>query len=375
MRLVSLPQLESAYAASLDSRTAVPLEVQYLAGLQRIDYVFVDPDRKDLILAGPAEGFAPDSVGRMRGLTTGRPPIAIEDLIIALRSAMKGEESIGCSIDPEQSRLAKLQRWVQANSTPTSSSGAKRRYSQMAEILGLEDIRVWGVPTDSHFAHVLVEADYTMKRIALGAEPAGVRGIKSHLSMIKPAGNSMQRWWFAPLYDPLRVSEDGNAFQITGQRVQLMAQEEQVSAGGRRTNNPFTRASTQQFAQRFTEHYPELAEKNPVFAQLQNLFDLAIVASLFRNDGIMQRIGWKADTFLDRADLASYSVPEHVESTAMTRPARGGTMLGLIGGVVLPAASIVEKADTRVTDVALGAELQRVRSSNPPADKNAWWRD
>jgi hypothetical protein len=186
----------------------------------------------------------------------------------------------------------------------------------------------------------------------------------------------MQRWWFAPLYDPLRVSEDGNAFQITGQRVQLMAQEEQVSAGGRRTASPFTRASTEQFAQRFTEHYPELAEKNPVFAQLQNLFDLAVVASLLRNDGILQRIGWRAETFLDRAELASYPVPQHVESAAMTRPARGGTMLGLIGGVVLPVASIVEKTDTRVTDAAVGAELDRVRAAKTnAADANAWWRD
>lgn len=375
LRLVSLPSLERAYAEALETGGALPPEVEYLAGLQRIDFVFVDPDKHDVVLAGPAEGFAPDHMGRMRGLTTGRPPISLPHLIVAMRSVMRGEDTIGCSIDPEQGRLAELQRWVQANSTPTSSSGAKRRYSKMADILGLEQISVWGVPADTQFAHVLVEADFRMKRIALGAEPSGVRGIKSHLSMLNPDGNSMQRWWFAPLYDPIRVSEDGNAFQITGQRVQLMAQEENVTAKGGRKNSPFTRASTQQFAQQFTEHFPELAEKNPVFAQLQNLFDLAVVAALLRNDGVLERTGWRADVFLDRATVATYAVPRHVSSTAVTRPARNGTMLGLIGGVVLNTRTIVNGTEERVADPSLTTQQTRIRDLPPPSNGNAWWRD
>ena len=35
----------------------LPDEVKYLAGLQRVQYVFVDPETKDVILAGPAEGW------------------------------------------------------------------------------------------------------------------------------------------------------------------------------------------------------------------------------------------------------------------------------------------------------------------------------
>ena len=305
------------------------------AGLQRIDYVFIDPQSNDVVLAGPAEGFAPDKAGRMLGLTTGRPPIRLDDLIVAMRSIFNGQDSIGCSIDPDQGRLAALQRWVQANSTPTSSSGAKRRYTQMAKILGLEDVSVWGVPADSHFARVLVEADYLMKRIALGAEPSRVRGIRSHLSMLKPNGNSMQRWWFAPYYEAIHASADGTAYQIAGQRVQLMSQEEQVSSAGNRSDNAFTRLSTQQFAKRFTDHYPELAEKNPVFAELQNLFDLAVVAATLKRDGVLEAIDWPAEVFLRRAAIDSYPVARHVPSTATTRPARGGVMLGLIGGVTM----------------------------------------
>lgn len=379
MRLVSLPRLEQAYTAALDAGQSLPPEVEYVAGLQRIDYVFVNPETKDVFLAGPAEGFAPDEAGRMRGLTTGRPVIRLDHLVVAFRSVFRGQDSIGCSIDPDEGRLAELQRWVQANSTPTSSSGAKRRYSQMAEILGMENVDIWGVPPESHYALTLVDADFAMKRIALGTEPSRVRGIKSHLSLLSPTGNSMQRWWFAPLYDPVQVSEDGNAYHITGQRVQLMAQEERVSAGGGRSNNAFTRASTQQFAQLFTEHYPELAEKNPVFAQLQNLFDLAVVAALLRNDGVLERTGWRADVILDRAVVPVCPVPKQVPSDATTRPARGGTMLGLIGGVVLDVGLIAQNRNVRTTEAAENTEVSETPLPEVPefaaGEGASWWKD
>jgi hypothetical protein len=110
-------------------------------------------------------------------------------------------------------------------------------------------------------------------------------------------------------------------------------------------------------------------------AQLQNLFDLAVVAALLRNDGVLERVGWRADVFLDRAELATYPVAQHVPSTAMTRPARGGTMLGLIGGVVLTPASIVNQTEDRVTDPALGTEQERIRSLEAAGEGEAWWRD
>ena len=38
-------------------------EMKYLAGLLRIHYVFFYPETGDIVLAGPAEGFAEDPVG------------------------------------------------------------------------------------------------------------------------------------------------------------------------------------------------------------------------------------------------------------------------------------------------------------------------
>ena len=364
LRKVSLVKLEQAYAALQDAGQAVPPEMRHLAGLQRIDYVFVDPDGRDVVLAGPAEGFAPDPSGRMRGLTTGRPPVHLDDLIVALRSVLRGDGSIGCSIDPDEQRLAALQNYVRQNSSPTSSAGARQRYLEMAQVLGLEYISVWGVPENSHYAHVLVEADYRMKRISIGAEPSGVRGIRSHLSQLVPNGNSMQRWWFAPLYDAIHAAEDGTAYQLVGQRAQLLSQEERVSTGGDRNDAAFTRASTQKFAQLFTEHFDDLAKASPVFAELQNLFDLAVVSALFQKERILQKIDWKAAVFLDeqRAPIDSFPVAKQVPSEAMTRPAQRGTMLGLIGGVTLNPFSVISRVETRGNEASQAAVGVRSRA-------------
>src|SRR5712691_3625184 len=47
LRKVSLVRLERACAELVEKKEAVPAEVQYLAGLQRIDFVFVFPETND----------------------------------------------------------------------------------------------------------------------------------------------------------------------------------------------------------------------------------------------------------------------------------------------------------------------------------------
>lgn len=376
LRMVSLPRLERSIAAALDAGTPLTEEMQHLAGLQRIEFVFVNPDEHDVVLAGPAEGFAPDAGGRMVGLTTGRPPLKLDDLLAGWRAVLRGDASIGCSIDPDEARLAALQDFAARNSSPTSAAGARRRFAQMAEVLGMENVDVWGVPQDSHFSRVLVEADYRMKRISLGAEPSGVRSVRSHLSLLTPSGNSMQRWWFAPLYDSITASDDGNAYQLAGQRVQLLSQEEHLAEDGSTTDAAFTRASTQKFAQLFTEHYEELAAASPVFAELQNLFDIAVVAALVRKQRVFERAGWRADLLLDaqRLPLEVVAAPRSVPSEAMTRPAQRGSMLGLVGGVTLDPFDVVDTLTTEGPEAeATAAQFQR--SSIPPQDEQRWWWD
>jgi hypothetical protein len=63
MRKVSLRGLEEAIAQCNQAGKDLPDEIKYLAGLQQIRYVLVYPERQDIVLAGPGEGWKVDDRG------------------------------------------------------------------------------------------------------------------------------------------------------------------------------------------------------------------------------------------------------------------------------------------------------------------------
>ncbi len=115
LRKVSLNRLEQAI---LDHQGTLTDEMRYLAGLQRVRYVFYYPESKDIVLAGPAEGWAADASGRTVGISTGRPVVQLQDLVVALRAfPPSGDKTavIGCSIDPTPEGLASMQNFLRGN--------------------------------------------------------------------------------------------------------------------------------------------------------------------------------------------------------------------------------------------------------------------
>ena len=376
LRKVSLVRLEAACRQYVERGEAVPPDMQFLAGLQRIDYLFVYPETNDLVIAGPAEGYAADASGRVVGLSTGRPPLRLDDLIVSLR-AVEGGGQIGCSIDPEPERLAALKRYV-AGLGVTSPRVAEQRYHKMRDILGMQNVRVWGVDPETHFAQALVEADYRMKLISLGLERPPVRGLLSHLQLVGSGGNSMQRWWFVPLYDAFHTTDEHDAFRFAGPRVQLLSQEEHVGPQGQRSDAPFTRLSTRRFAQIFTEKFPKLAEVSPVFAELQNLFDLAVMAALLKKEGLPAEVGWKMTLFLDRrrVKVEKGNVPREVPSAVNYRRSRRGLYVGLIGGgVTLDPRATVEAIQLKVDPAVRLPGIRTSAAREEPPPEHPWWWD
>jgi Protein of unknown function (DUF1598). len=348
-RVVSLRQLEALLAKSVEENTNLPLEARYLAGLQRIDTIVFDSENRDVYLVGPAEAFGPDAQGRMLGVNSGRPTLMLEDLIVALRASGLESGTIGCSIDPTPENMQRLQEFLRQNSTPAVAGQVQQRFRMMANVLGNQVITVWGVPENSHFALAIVEADLRMKRISLGLDPAGVPGIRSHLSLLRPQGNSLQRWWFVPMYDPLETNPQRTVFHLKGQRVKLLAQEEISDASGRRSDAAMTRQSTEKFAQLFTKHFQELADRSPPFAELQNLYDLAVVATLIRIEGPRHLGDNSFPVMMASSEVAlpHYPAPKSVPSSSTFRSAGAGTMLGLVGGVTIDISPVVQA--TQVT--------------------------
>ncbi|HEY4761439.1 MAG TPA: DUF1598 domain-containing protein, partial [Thermoguttaceae bacterium] len=237
LRKVSLRRLEAAIEECTKSGKPLPDEIRLLGGLQQINYVFVYPEQKDIVLAGPAEGWKVDARGNVVGVTTGRPVMLLEDLLVALRSANEAANGgIRCSIDPTSQGLTKLRSLVSTfktiNNPQTAAQGIE-------ETLGMQQITVAGVPATSRFAQVLVAADYRMKRLAMNFDPAP-QGLKlpSFLHMVstssKGMSNMLPRWWLEPSYEPLLRDADGLAWELRGASVKTMTEEDFLTSTGSR---------------------------------------------------------------------------------------------------------------------------------------------
>lgn len=377
LRKVSLVRLERALSEFLEKQQPLPAEMQHLAGIQRIDFVFVFPETNDLVIAGPAEPFAPDATGRVIGLGSGRPVLRLDDLLVAMRTAEQTTQ-FGCSIDPAEERLAELQRFIKSNSQAGSANSAQRRFQTMQKILGNQEIKVFGVPNDTHFAQTLVEADYHMKLIAIGLEESKVAGVRSHLALVQPGTNSLKRWWFMPLYEPFKISGDRLAFEFSGQRCQLLAQEEQSDTLGKRSDAPFTRVSTQLFARQFTEKFPELAKRHSVFAELQNLFDLTVLAALMKSEQLPQKANWRPSGMLNDAKVpvTRGPVPKQTKTLLNMKMANGGVAIGLLsGGVLVDGQQVLARNGSESQSSEDVGQRRSKESPRSELDEKRWWWD
>ena len=311
LRKVSLVGLERALAARLDAGKQPDDALLHLAGLQRAQYVFFYPEERDIVIAGPAEGWVDDLSGRAIGLTSGRPTLLLEDLLVALRAYPPGsrvKQYIGCSIDPRPEGLANLARFQKT--IPKEIPEAEREQvtlqiaQGMRESLGMSNIRVFGVSNKTHFAQVLIEADYRMKLIGIGVEPPPVNLVTFIAALNSPRMATMQRWWFTPNYECVKVTPDRLAMELVGEGVQLLGEDMTLGPDGKlfaagKTPNKASKLYTAAF----TKKYAEIAARAPVFAQLRNMIDLVVSAAFIREQDYYARADWRPGVLADEARL------------------------------------------------------------------------
>jgi hypothetical protein len=340
LRKISLNRLEQVVAKQLATNQPVPDEMKYLAGLTRITYVFFYPETGDIVLAGPAGGYAEDPVGRVRSLSTGRPVLELQDLVTALRAYPPGNNKlnvIGVSIDPTSEGLERLRQTLAAMGRSIRPGDDMRVAATLREALGLQMVSVQGISPKTHFAQVLVEADYRMKLIGIGLEqpPVKIPSFVARADAASVARNALQRWYFVPDYKCVRVANDGLAMQLEGSGVKLVGQAELVQQGGVRQQASGESSASKEFCKAFTAQYPKLADMEPVYAQLRNLIDMSVAAAFIQERDYYQQANWNLGVFGDEAEFPTetFETPKQVES-AVNVVWKGNTLMTPIGGGV-----------------------------------------
>ncbi len=390
LRMVSLPRLEKHVQLRLAAGLPPTEEMEVLAGLQRIEYVFVYPETGDLVLAGPAGDWRLDAENHYRSVDNGRPVLRLDDVVVILRHARSGPDAkFGCMINPRQEALAKVQAFLDKSSKVAIRADDRRAWlERLRSQLGKQDIVVYGLDPRTRAARVMVEADYRMKLVGMGLEES-VPGVKSYLDLIEvPPGGSppptgVLRWWFTLNYDAVAASKDRRAFALRGQGVKVMSENERLTAEGKRIHTGQSEQLNLAFARSFTEHFEAMAAKYPIYAQLRNLFDLALVAALVREEDLAAKVGWHLTCFGDpkayRVELAP--APKEVETVVNhrvindRRAGRVHIIAGVSGGVeVQPTVLVTRGAIQLESDNRLQGR-QSYSAPKPKMRPEAWWWD
>lgn len=383
LRKVSLTRLEREAQLRYARGLAPDDAMQNLAGLTRIQYVLVYPESGDVVIAGPAGAWTENEEGRVVSSASGEPVAQLDDLVVVLRNAFSQEAKFGCAITPREENLAKTKAFVEASAqSPLKPGGRDKWVKQLRDTLGRQDVTVFGIDSQTHAAHILVEADYHMKLVGMGLAE-GTLGVKSYLDTVEVGPNgelppmNVLRWWFTLNYDAVSATKTRDAFALKGPGVKVLSENEMLTERGERVHTGQSDALNSQFAHSFTKHFETLADKHPVYAELRNIFDLALVAGIVRSEDLAQQCHWHLTHFgaegayQPRLDHA----PKEVDTVVNHRVVRGKHIVaGISGGVSVDASALVAKKAIQVDDYgALSAE--RVSSTPKKVTARGWWWD
>lgn len=382
LRKVSLTRLERELVFRRAMGENADDAMRALAGLTKIQYVITYPETGEIVIAGPASGWRHDAEGRVVSAVDGRPTLQLDDLIVLLRHNIEQSGVIGCSIDPRQENLNELQSFLTSKTSPLKPGQRDSWVAKLRDLAGTQDIRIFGLDPRTRAAQILVEADYRMKLIGMGLEE-GTLGVTSYLDSIKLDKNGqvppmeVLRWWFTLNYDAVQASESRDIFEIKGQGVKVLSENQLLAERGKRVGTGKSEELNTQFADSFTKNFSALAAKYPVYAELQNICDLALVTALMKAEDLPGQVGWQM-AFFSNPEICPVTLsnaPKTVESIVNSRVINGSKVVaGVSGGVAIDARGLVTPAKIKTDSYG---KLKSERSGSAPKSlhDNAWWWD
>ncbi|RIK88609.1 MAG: hypothetical protein DCC67_00265 [Planctomycetota bacterium] len=391
LRYVSLVRLEAAIAARLARQGPLDPEMLTLAGLQRIRYILVYPDNRDLVLAGPAGDWTAIAGGGLVSAGAGRPIVRLDDLLALWRRQRSQRASaFGCSIVPRQAALAQVQDYLAASSARPIDAGARREWLEgLRRALGVQDVEYYNVDPASRIANLLFFADYHMKLIGMGLAE-GVPGVSSYLAAVRvgpdgrPPAMSVLRWWFSMPQLVVDATAERDAFAVPQRCIEVLSENEMLAARGQRVHTGQSDDDNRRFAESFTKNFAAIADKYPFYGELERVFELALAISIIERQQLAEMAGWSPSLFLDDARLAlpKGRAPRTVETVINHRVIGGRHVIaGVSGGVWLDGGTSAKvigatgDAAAKLAAIKASPRTPLALPSNGHEHDMAWWWD
>jgi hypothetical protein len=167
-------------------------------------------------------------------------------------------------------------------------------------------------------------------------------------------------------------------FELRGQGVKVLSENEMLDATGGRVHTGKSDALNAQFAQNFTKHFAELSAKYPIYAELRNLCDLALVGALMRSENLPDKVRWHLLHFGDpqQYQVPLENAPQTVETVINHRVVnKVNIIVGVSGGVRIDPNSLVKPTAIKTDDYGL-LKADRIGAA-PKKDetRQRWWWD
>lgn len=381
MRVVSLRRLERALATRL-ACGLLPTEVmRNLAGLTRLEAVALRTGDHDIYLVGPASGWRQDVDGRAVSTLNQAPTLNLDDLVVLLQSAHRDQRPgvFGCSINTRDANLASLRDFVeQSNRAGALAAGQLRRWlTELQRRLGRQDVVIEGVPADSRVALVLVAADYRMKRIGVGQVDGGA-DIPDYFTLLRrarlPDGPPLEalRWWLTMGDRQIIRNAERTIFQWQGNAVLAQSENQFIAAQGQRIPTGVAEPVNREFAGNLTRHFDQLADGDPVFGDLRNVFDLALAATVMQTEDWWTSCQWQGGVLRQphKYPLATLPVPREVDSVVAHRVYnKRQIVVQVAGGVQVDLPALLRG----VREVSPSPGVARIVDESAKGD--TWWWD
>ena len=250
LSLACLHEKVRPFAASPEVWEGLPEDLRYPAAIERVHGFVLDPKSQDVFLIA-SRAQAPEN--RMD----------VDALIVALRCVWAEGATPSVSLDPLPGRPA-----------------------------GPQYSRVNGVPLQTTFARIMLDADYAMKRILFGDLDVGVprfREIDRDMAERGAADSTSGRYWLTPM--PL---SDRDVHVSPSYRSVLFDSGVRCLTESQNASSEWTGKADEwreRKAQLFTESY-ERIERSPavtpsgVLVRLHGLVDLVTICKILRDLGV-----------------------------------------------------------------------------------------
>lgn len=291
-------------------------DVVFLGEIEKVAGYVIDEKNKDIILYGEAGG--------------GRPPLHLEDFVLALRNAwlkyaeLKGNTYFysdpGCSIDPNPLVIDELQRIPMVSGGRGGQRDDQAFISKWQSVCSKQQmVRVLGLPFDTHFAKVMVDADYYMKRLVNGSVDLGIEGFRSLTDMNMDIARQdiergrrtampmqLNRFWFYPGENSFEEAQ--GIAEIKSSPVTLLTEAEFLTTRGEMKGSGKVDPLAANFTQSFTSKYDEIAKKKTIYAELEGLFRLVALAKLMKTKDVETEAGFSLQYFMEHYPVSDTHV-------------------------------------------------------------------